>query len=57
MLVVCLIYNHKMYFCIQIMHINLIKLQVSLVDEGTSRQSEDCLASLERPEALAEEYM
>ncbi|XP_034323391.2 G-protein coupled receptor GRL101 [Magallana gigas] len=32
--------------------------QVSLVDEGTSGQSEDCMTpSPERPEALAEEYM
>lgn len=47
-----------MYFCIQIMHINLVKLQVSLVDEGTSGQSEDCMTpSPNRPEVLAEEYM
>lgn len=52
--------NYKMYFGVQIIHvrINLIKIQVSLVDEGTSGQSEDCMTpSPERPEALAEEYM
>lgn len=47
-----------MYFCIQIMPIKLIKLQVSLVDEGTSEQFEDCMTpSPNGPEVLAEEYM
>lgn len=47
-----------MYFCLQIMHINLVKLQVSLVEEGTSGQSEDCMTpSPNGPEVLAEEYM
>lgn len=44
-----------MYFCIKIMPINLVKLQVSLVDEGTF---EDCMTPLPNgPEVLAEEYM
>lgn len=47
-----------MYFCIKIMPINLVKLQVSLVDEGTSEQFEDCMTpSPNEPEVLAEEYM
>lgn len=62
MLVVCLIiikciFAFKSYY-FYILHTNFIKLQVSLVDEGKSGQSEDCMTpSPERPEALAEEYM
>lgn len=38
-------------------HVNLIKLQVSLVDEGTSSQQDCMTSSPKRPEVLAEQYM
>lgn len=49
--------DYNLYLCTQIVRINLIILQVSLVDKGTSSQ-QDCRTSLpKQPEFLAEEYM
>lgn len=49
--------DYNLYLCTQIVPINLIILQVSLVDEGTSSQQDCRTSSPKQPEFLAEEYM
>lgn len=49
--------DYNLYLCTRIVRINLIKLQVSLVDEGTSSQQDCRTSSPKQPEVLAEEYM